>query len=142
MLALGRMPRTRGRVILLPVPRDSTLDLIPVDTVVAEMMALMDAGPSTLGHAFHLTSDTPLPLVGVLDALSPLAGLTIGQTDETAGDKLAELVMQRLRHYAPYLGQIRHFDRRNVRAAGIAPQPLFDVEGLRPFVTSFIGHPA
>ncbi len=142
MLALGRMPRTRGRVILLPVPRDSTLDLIPVDTVVAEMMALMDAGPSTLGHAFHLTSDTPLPLVGVLDALSPLAGLTIGRTDEAPGDKLAELVMQRLRHYAPYLGQIRHFDRRNVRAAGIAPQPLFDVEGLRPYVTSFISQPA
>ena len=142
MLALGRMPRTRGRVILLPVPRGSTLDLIPVDTVVAEMMALLDAGPSTLGHAFHLTSDTPLPLVGVLDALSPLAGLTIGQTDEGPVDKLADLVMQRLRHYAPYLGQIRHFDRRNVRAAGIAPQPLFDVEALRPYVTSFIGHTA
>ncbi len=142
MLALGRMPRTRGRVILLPMPSGSTLDLIPVDTVVAEMMALMDAGPSTLGHAFHLTSDTPLPLVGVLDALSPLAGLTIGQTEEGPVDKLAELVMQRLRHYAPYLGQIRRFDRRNVRAAGIAPQPLFDVEALRPYVTSFIGHAA
>ena len=50
--------------------------------------------------------------------------------------------MQRLRHYAPYLGQIRRFDRRNVRAAGIAPQPLFDVEALRPYVTSFIGRPA
>ncbi len=152
MLALGRLPRTRGKVILLPVPTGSTLDLIPVDTVVTEMMALLDAGRSTLGHAFHLTSDTPLPLVDVLSALSPLAGLTIGQLDATpawapagggaAADKLAELVMQRLRHYAPYLGQIRRFDRRNVRAAGIAPQPLFDVEALRPYVTSFISQPA
>ncbi len=148
MLALGRMPRTRGREILLPVPTGSTLDLIPVDTVVTEMMALLDAGRSTLGHAFHLTSDTPLPLVGVLSALSPLAGLTIGQSDTgppgkaAPVDKLADLVMQRLRHYAPYLGQIRHFDRRNVRTAGIAPQPLFDVDALRPYVTSFISQPA
>ncbi len=144
MLALGRLPRTRGKVILLPVPDGSTLDLIPVDTVVGEMMELLDAGQSTLGHAFHLTSDTPLPLADVLSVLSPLAGLTIGQSDAEAApvDKLAELVMQRLRHYAPYLGQIRHFDRRNVRTAGIAPQPLFDVEALRPYVTSFISQPA
>ena len=144
MRALGRLPKARGQTILLPVPRGSTLDLVPVDVVVDEMIQLLRAGDASLGHAFHLTSDSPLSLVEVLGALSPLAGLTIGRQTDGAGPnpRLSEMLMQRLRHYMPYLGQIRRFDRRNVRAAGVAPQRVLDVERLRQYVTSFLARAA
>lgn len=140
MQTLGRSGRTQGQTILLPMPQDATLDLIPVDVVVAEMIELLDAGPASQGHAFHLTSDIPLPLVEVLGTLSPLAGFTVGRLSEDDGpaSKMAELLMQRLRYYMPYLGQIRSFDRSNVHRAGVTPQTLLDVERLKHFVTSFL----
>ena len=140
MQALGRSGRTQGETILLPMPHDATLDLIPVDVVVAEMIELLEAGSTSQGHAFHLTSDIPLPLVEVLSTLSPLAGFTVGRLSEDDGpaSKMAELLMQRLRYYMPYLGQTRSFDRSNVHRAGVTPQKLLDVERLRHFVTSFL----
>lgn len=140
MQALGRSGRTQGETILLPMPQDATLDLIPVDVVVAEMIELLEAGPASQGHAFHLTSDIPLPLVEVLSTLSPLAGFTVGRLSEDDGpaSKMAELLMQRLRYYMPYLGQTRRFDRSNVHRAGVTPQSLLDVARLKHFVTSFM----
>ena len=137
---LGRSGRAAGQTVLLPMPGGATLDLIPVDVVVAEMIALMEAGKPTEGHAFHLTSESPLPLVEVLSTLSPLAGFSIDRLPEEAGaaSKLAEALMQRLRHYMPYLGQVRRFDRANVHAAGIRQETVLDVERLRHFVTSFL----
>lgn len=140
MQALGRSGRTQGETILLPMPHDATLDLIPVDVVVAEMIELLEAGSASEGHAFHLTSDIPLPLVEVLGSLSPLAGFTVGRLSEGDGpaSKMAEFLMQRLRYYMPYLGQTRSFDRSNVHRAGVTPQTLLDVERLTHFVTSFL----
>lgn len=140
MQALGRSGRAQGETILLPMPHDATLDLIPVDVVVAEMIELLEAGATSQGHAFHLTSDIPLPLVEVLRTLSPLAGFTVGRLSEDDGpaSKMAEFLMQRLRYYMPYLGQTRSFDRSNVHRAGVTPQTLLDVERLRHFVTSFL----
>lgn len=140
MMLLGRMPRVQGHTILLPVPPGSMLDLIPVDVVVTEMIALLEAGTASLGHAFHLTSDAPLSLMEVMRTLSPLAGLSIGQqeTDGPPCDRLAEFFTQRLRHYMPYMGQVRRFDRTNVRKAGVRQQSLIDVDRLRQYVTSFL----
>ncbi len=139
ILQLGRVQRHQGQSILLPLPPDATLDLIPVDVVVAEMIHLLDAGDATLDHAFHLTSDGPFSLIEVLSRLSPLAGFSIDRQDEAAEvGRLARMLLQRLRHYTPYLGQIRRFDRGNVRAAGVPRQRPLDVERLRDFVAGFI----
>ncbi len=139
ILQLGRVQRHRGQSILLPLPPDATLDLIPVDVVVAETIHLLEAGDATLGHAFHLTSDGPLSLIEVLSRLSPLAGFSIDRQDEAAEvGRLARMLLQRLRHYTPYLGQIRRFDRGNVRDAGVPLQQPLDVERLRDFVAGFI----
>ena len=136
---LGRVQRHQGQLILLPLPPDATLDLIPVDVVVAEMIHLLDGGDATLDHAFHLTSDGPLSMIEVLARLSPMAGFSIDRQDEAAEvGRLARMLLQRLRHYTPYLGQIRRFDRGNVRAAGVPRQPPLDVERLRDFVAGFI----
>ena len=139
ILQLGRVQRHQGELILLPLPPDATLDLIPVDVVAAELIALLQAGDATLNHAFHLTSDGPLSLIEVLGRLSPLAGFSIGRAEGTEPDsRLGGMLMGRLRHYVPYLGQVRRFDRGNVRAAGVAPQPALDVARLRDFVVGFM----
>ena len=136
---LGRVQRHQGQLILLPLPPDATLDLIPVDVVVGEMIHLLDGGDATLGHAFHLTSDDPFSMIEVLARLSPMAGFSIDRQDGAAEvSRLGGMLLQRLRHYTPYLGQIRRFDRGNVRAAGVARQPTLDVERLREFVAGFI----
>lgn len=144
MMMLGRMKRNEGETILLPIPADATIDLIPVDIVVDEMVQLLEAGAVTHGQAFHLTSDNPLPLVALVRALSPLSGMIIGRLADPDApvDKLAEFMMQRLRYYMPYFGQTRRFDRGNVRASGVARQRLLDVERMRPFVTSFLARTA
>ena len=139
IMQLGRVQRHRGELILLPLPPDATLDLIPVDVVAAELVALLDAGDATLDHAFHLTSDGPLSLIEVLARLSPLAGFSIDRTDGSEpNNRLGGMLMGRLRHYVPYLGQVRRFDRGNVRVAGVAPQPALDVARLRDFVVGFM----
>ncbi len=136
---LGRVQRHQGQSIRLPLPPDATLDLIPVDVVVDELIHLLEAGAATLEHAFHLTSDSPLSLIEVLAQLSPLAGFSIDRQDEAEPvGRLAGMLLQRLRHYTPYLGQVRRFDRGNVRAAGIAPQPMLDIDRLRDFVLEFV----
>ena len=139
ILQLGRVQRHQGQLILLPLPAGATLDLIPVDIVVAELSHLLEAGDATLGHAFHLTSDSPLSLIEVLATLSPMAGFSIDRQDEAEPvSRLGGMLMQRLRHYTPYLGQVRRFDRGNVQAAGVPRQPTLDVERLRDFVAGFM----
>jgi len=141
MQQLGRVPHNRDETILLPVPEGATLDLIPVDVVVDEMIQILEKGGTTLGHAFHLTAEQPLPLMEVLETFTPLAGLKIGRLppDAAEGDKLARALMSRLRHYMPYLGQVRRFDRRNMQQAGIVARTQLDVASLERFVSTFLG---
>ncbi len=136
---LGRVQRHRGELILLPLPSDATLDLIPVDVVAGELVELLRAGGATLNHAFHLTSDGPLSLIEVLARLSPLAGFSIDRMEGSEPvSRLGGMLMGRLRHYTPYLGQVRRFDRGNVRAAGVVVQPALDVARLRDFVVGYM----
>ncbi len=61
LLQLGRQPRLAGAgPILLPVTTGTTLDLIPVDVVVDEVVALIAAGGATAGRTFHITGADPL----------------------------------------------------------------------------------
>jgi thioester reductase-like protein len=142
LLRFGRSARGQeaGRV-LLPVPAGATLDLIPVDVAVGEMLALAALGEASRDRTFHVTAAAPLPLGAVLRALSPLSGVEIGVMGEdgTGGEPgaLARLVMHRLRHYMPYFSYVRRFDRRNAAAAGGEAFRL-DVAGLGGFVRSFV----
>ena len=142
LLKFGRSARAKGAGrILLPVPAGTTLDLIPVDAVVDEMLALAARGAASAGRTFHVTAEAPLPLGEVLRELSPMSGVSIGvaeagvaEAGEAAeGGVLAGFVMHRLRHYMPYFSYVRRFERR-------APAGAFrlDVAGLRGFVESFV----
>lgn len=148
LLRFGRSARGQeaGRV-LLPVPEGTTLDLIPVDVAVGEMLALAGRGEASAGRTFHVTAAAPLPLGEVLRALSPMSGMEIGVMGEDvvtgkdgAGGEpgaLARLVTHRLRHYMPYFSYVRRFDRSNAAAGGEEAFRL-DVAGLGGFVRSFV----
>lgn len=129
--------------IQLPVPSGATLDLIPIDMVVTEMLDLIALGPRSSGETYHLTSAAPLDLAAVLSELSPLSGVTIGPaTAPTATpSRLAALVMRSLHHYMPYFSYVRHFARHHAAARG-APQAqaglLLDVTALRAFLTPYL----
>ena len=129
--------------VCLPVPAGATLDLIPVDIVVTEMLDLIDLGPRSAGETYHLTSAAPLSLAAVLSELSPMSGVSIGTAAGTADtpSRLAALVMRSLRHYLPYFSYVRHFARHQAAARGAphaqAGLPL-DVEGLRAFLTPYL----
>ena len=145
LLKFGRSARAQeaGR-ILLPVASGATLDLIPVDVVVDEMLALAALGEATANRTFHVTAADPLPLGDVLRELSPMSGVSIGVADADgpatgcgADAALAGFVMHRLRHYMPYFSFVRRFDRRNAAPEGAGAFRL-DVAGLRGFVRSFV----
>ena len=140
LLQLGRQPRmTGGGPIMLPVVVGTTLDLIPVDVVADEVVALVAAGGSTAGRTFHITGADPLRLADVLRELTPMSGVAIEVNGpDTPLSPAAQLVMRRLRYYAPYFAFARWFDRRGAQAAlGSAPYRI-GLEELRGFVHSYL----
>ena len=140
LLQLGSIQRG---AIRLPVPLGTTLDLIPVDIVVTEMLDLIDLGPRSHGETYHLTSPAPLSLAAVLSELTPMSGLSIGPDPGPVGQpsRITALVMRSLRHYLPYFSYVRQFARHNAAARG-APRPpaglALDVEGLRGSLAPYL----
>ena len=145
LLRFGRSARARGAGrVLLPVSAGATLDLIPVDVAVGEMLALSALGRASADRTFHVTAAEALPLGEVLRALTPMSGVEVGVAGEDvatgggeAAGELAALVMHRLRHYMPYFSHVRRFDRANAAAGGGETFRL-DVAGLEGFVRSFV----
>ncbi len=140
LLQLGRQPRmAKSGPILLPVTTGTTLDLIPVDVVVEEVMALIAAGGATVGQTFHVVAADPLRLADVLRELTPMSGVSIEVNGpDTPLSPVAKLVMNRLRYYMPYFAFARRFDRGGTQAAlGSAPYRI-GVEQLRAFVRCYL----
>ena len=140
LLQLGRHRRLAGNgPVLLPVAFGTTLDLIPVDAVADEIVALIAAGRATTGQTFHITPADPLQLADVLRQLTPMSGMAIEVNGPaTPLSPTAQLVMRRLRYYAPYFAYSRRFDRRGTQAAlGGVPYRL-KLEELRGFVRSYM----
>ncbi len=144
LLQFGRSPRAQGAgEVLLPMQSGTTLDLIPVDVVVREILALVALGGESSNRTFHITSDAPLSLAEVLRELSPMTGVAIGVMPGCRGDAgsvspAAALVMRQLRFYMPYFLFARRFDRSNTVLDGKATAFRLDVAQLRGFVHSFV----
>ena len=116
---------------------------MPVDLVAREMLFLIEQGAATHGRTFHLTNEAPLALPDIIYSLSMLTGVKVSYTQpaEPAASGLGALIGRGIHHYAPYLSQIRHFDRRNVRAYGgdrFQAGYRLDTEELKRFVGAFL----
>ncbi len=140
MRQFGRRLGARGAGrVALPVGLGATLDLLPVDAVVTEILDLIAFGPATWNRTYHVTSDTPLPLAQVLSELSPMSGVAIkvSETDALETGTQAELMARRLRYYMPYFSIARCFDRHNAPPRRDMKRFRLDIEQLRGFAQSY-----
>lgn len=140
---LGVGARVAIAPITLPFKRDATIDLIPVDIVVDEMLALIGAGPASFGKVFHLSNEYPLTVADIFFGIAPLAGLPIDhEQPKSARERstLDVLATRAVRRYLPYFAQARVFDRTNVRSLGAGSRQAFyrlDLVRLRAFAETF-----
>jgi thioester reductase-like protein len=140
LLQLGRHKRLAGDgPVLLPVAFGTTLDLIPVDIVADEIVSLIAACGATTDRTFHITPAGPLLLADVLRQLTPMSGMAIEVNGPaTPLSPTAQLVMRRLRYYAPYFAFRRQFDRRNTQEALRRVPYCLTLDELRAFVRSYL----
>lgn len=135
----GPSERFQGRTLKVQLDRGGTLNLIPVDLAVAEMIDLSALGEPTLDEVFHLTSESP---VGVHDAIGvalELVGINRFDVVRPAVElDHADRVFNRsLKYHAPYFGQRKIFERANVARFDVDRHQLgypMDVGRLRPFI--------
>jgi hypothetical protein len=133
--------RTPLRVLL---NRNATLNLIPVDVVVAEMLELERHGESTVQQVFHVTSESP---VSVNDVLRTIARLLNIRNVEIAGSitelqTIDKLFNKQVKAFWPYLMQRKVFDRANIARYGVDGHQmnyLLDMERVMNFASRYLG---
>jgi len=142
MWHITRFAKPEDFPIRLPFDVAATLDLMPIDIVVKEILFLMDQGRATMSKTFHITSETPLGLPDIIRALSLLTGVPAStQPAEKKASGLGSLIARALRHYAPYLAQTRKFDRANIHQFGAGrfqQQYCLDTAELQAFAAAFL----
>lgn len=132
-----------GQRIGVTLPREATLDLIPVDIVSAEMRLLIGAPVSDTDCIFHITSEHTTTLFDFARLISPIIGVSLDPSQGDSGDASFELrILNRLlSNYASYFTSEKHFDRSNVRAAGadrMQKAYRLDLSRLARFVTTYL----
>ena len=60
---------TEGRVCCLPATADASLDLVPIDHVVASLIDIAEGMPHARGQIFHLASGCPVPVAALAPVL-------------------------------------------------------------------------
>jgi pimeloyl-ACP methyl ester carboxylesterase/nucleoside-diphosphate-sugar epimerase len=90
----------------------AVVDLVPVDRLVQEAVALARGGSAET--FFHLTDPFPLPLQDLLTALSEaFPGLRVERVEDESALRPADVMFRdRLQFYLPYLQNERTFERR------------------------------
>jgi nucleoside-diphosphate-sugar epimerase len=101
--------------------RNATLDLIPIDLVVAELMDINRGGEQTFNQVFHITSESPVSVHDLLQKISSLLGIrSVAIVDDHAQLSLVDrLLDKQVRAFTPYLTQRKVFERRNAARHGM-----------------------
>ena len=132
--------RTRLGVFL---NRNATLDLIPIDIVIAEMLMLENYHRDTFNQVFHVTSESPCSMYDVLTTLADCVGIRSVEivdrlTDLSAIDKLFN---RQVKVFVPYCTQRKLFDRNNATRLGLAQYQfdyLLDMGRVKCFAAEYI----
>ncbi len=125
-------------IIVDPVGR---VDLVPVDSVVADAVGLSNADAPP-GY-YHLTNPTPPPIVDAVAACFELSGLAAPKfvSDPSEMTSVDLKLQQRIDFYSSYIINAKQFDRSSVRGVlgGDARQGS-DLEGaaLHRFCTWYL----
>jgi nucleoside-diphosphate-sugar epimerase len=123
--------------------RNATLDLIPIDLVVAELLEIDRRGGNTLNQVFHITSESPVSLCDLLQRIAPLLGIPrVELADEQAELGLVDkLLDKQVRMFTPYLTQRKVFERKNAALHGIDGHQmgyLVDVGRMEAFARQYL----
>jgi len=143
MWHITRFAKSEDFPIRLPFDVAATLDLMPIDIVVKEISFLMDLGVATTSGTYHITNEAPLGLPDIIRALSMLTGVPASSTQpaQKKASGIGSLIARALRHYAPYLTQVRKFDRANVHRFGAGrfqAEYCLDTAELQAFAAAFL----
>jgi thioester reductase-like protein len=102
------------------VDPQANFNAIPIDCVVAEMLALRAAGTASLNRIYHHTSITPHNSLEALEILLSMSG--IDRVERVADPRdlgmIDKLFEKGLKAYGPYINGRLHFDRSNVNRFG------------------------
>jgi thioester reductase-like protein len=147
LLQCAKLNPSPTEEVLVPIHRNASLNLIPIDFVVLEMLDIIRAGSGGFCQIFHLTNERPISLADLFFGVAPLTGVNLvfeNVCEKTrAAGLVAALLKRGLRHYQPYFHHDRVFGRSNVQALGAERHQQayrLDLMRLREFARVFIEH--
>ncbi len=121
---------TGGHVRVLPVRAEASLDLVPIDHVVAGLLAMAEDGAAVRGQTLHLVSGAPVPLASLIAVGRHYPQFSVPTVVDEAAFRTETLrpAEQRLfrqvtRLYANYLCRSPRFDARQAEALGLHCPP-------------------
>jgi nucleoside-diphosphate-sugar epimerase len=107
-----------GRVTQMPAAPDATLDLVPIDHVVAGVVDLVERFEAASGGTYHLVSGAPTPVTAFPMMLSRYPGLCAPELvpPDSFGGAESRLFARLIAPYAPYFRRNPRFDDAGFRA--------------------------
>ncbi|MFM2344924.1 MAG: hypothetical protein RLZZ210_1536 [Pseudomonadota bacterium] len=92
------------------------LNLINIDIVVSEMLAIINKGSPSYNHIYHLTNEKPIHLDDLFHYISSLSGIQLASHEESDNSLPAinQLVTRGIKSYLPYFIYNHDFCRKNV----------------------------
>lgn len=109
-----------GRIGVLPVATDASLDLVPIDHVLAGLIDIIEHFQNAAGQTFHLVSQDPAPLEALVALDYP--GFSVPQLvhpdafDVSQLDQAEAFLYENVTSlYASYLSRNPRFKARNLR---------------------------
>jgi nucleoside-diphosphate-sugar epimerase len=129
-----------SRTLKVRLDREGTLDMIPVDIAVAEMLDLAAVGTRTFGQVFRITSESPVSAHDAVRLALEMVGVErVKVVGPDADFNFADRMFNRsLKFYAPYFGQRKIFERTRVARYGVDRHQLrylMDLDRLRGFIS-------
>lgn len=100
--------------------REATINLVPVETAVAEMLDLGSRDSATFGQVFHITGEPSLGVYDLLQAVLPVLGIPRFELARSEDELMSiDRHLDRLAApFRPYLSDRKVFDRSNVARFG------------------------
>ncbi len=127
--------------IILPGSPDVTLDLVPVDRVIAALLAL-HARDDVSGHTFHLTNPAPPTIRDLVEAGNAALDMRIAEVRDVPADELpwpSSALFEPAAAMLPYLRRRLCFDGANV-AERLGPDFLRVEQPPRQWLTQLMQH--
>ena len=113
---------TEGRVACLPATAEASLDLVPIDHVVASLIDIAERMPRACGQVFHVASGHPVPVAALAPVLLGYKQLCVPSFVDPGNFNTSGLTLREKWVAEQVTGVFATYLRRN---------PLFETANLR-----------